>query len=136
MNESPNLTQAVPLFNVKDIQASLRFYVEGLGFEKKLEWVPEGRLRWCSLSRGAVSVMLQEYLPAHLPAEKLGTGVIICIFCEDALALYRECKARDVAASKPFVGNGLWVTSVTDPDGYRLDFESKTDAPEESEYDE
>jgi len=32
------------------------------------------------------------------------------------------------------VGNGLWVTSVTDPDGYRLDFESLTDMPEESEY--
>ena len=134
MNDSPNLTQAVPFFNVKDIQASLHFYVEGLGFEKKLEWVPEGRLRWCSLSRGEVSVMLQEYLPAHLPAEKLGVGVTVCIFCEDALTLYREFKARGIAASKPFVGNGLWVTTVTDPDGYRLDFESPTDAPEESEY--
>jgi hypothetical protein len=28
------------------------------------------------------------------------------------------------------VGNGLWVVSLTDPDGYRLDFESPTDAPE------
>jgi hypothetical protein len=30
----------------------------------------------------------------------------------------------------------MWVTSVADPDGYRLDFESYTDAPEESEYQE
>ncbi len=136
MNTSPNLTQAVPFFYVKDLQASLRFYVEGSGFEKQLEWVADGRLRWCSLARGPITVMLQEYLPAHLPADKLGVGITICIFCEDALALYREFKARGVAVSKPFVGNGLWVTSVTDPDGYRLDFESKTDAPEESEYDE
>ena len=134
MNNLPNLTQAVPFFNVRDIQASSRFYVEGLGFEKKLEWVPDGRLRWCSLTRGAVSVMLQEYLPTQLPTEKLGVGITICIFCEDALALYREFTARGVAAAKPFVGNGLWVTSVTDPDGYRLDFESPTDAPEEREY--
>ncbi|HEV2828394.1 MAG TPA: hypothetical protein VGW76_12400 [Pyrinomonadaceae bacterium] len=27
----PNVRQAVPFFNVKDIEVSLRFYVEGLG---------------------------------------------------------------------------------------------------------
>jgi hypothetical protein len=31
-----------------------------------------------------------------------------------------------------FVGNGLWVTSFADPDGYRLDFESPTDVPEDT----
>jgi hypothetical protein len=30
----------------------------------------------------------------------------------------------------------MWVTSLTDPDGYSLHFESVTDAPEESEYEE
>jgi hypothetical protein len=28
----------------------------------------------------------------------------------------------------------MWVTSLSDPDGYRLDFESDTDVPEETEY--
>jgi hypothetical protein len=28
----------------------------------------------------------------------------------------------------------MWVTSLTDPDGYRLDFESRTDVPEETVY--
>jgi hypothetical protein len=28
----------------------------------------------------------------------------------------------------------MWVTSLEDPDGYQLDFESPTDAPEETEY--
>jgi hypothetical protein len=28
----PNVLQAVPFFNVKDIEESLRFYVERLGF--------------------------------------------------------------------------------------------------------
>lgn len=32
------------------------------------------------------------------------------------------------------MGNGLWVTSVQDPDGYRLDFESPTDVAEETVY--
>jgi hypothetical protein len=39
-----------------------------------------------------------------------------------------------VQASKPFVGNGMWVTCLFDPDGYRIEFESPTDVPEETEF--
>lgn len=57
--------------------------------------------------------------------------------CEDALALYRELKSGGIQTQKrPLVGNRLWVVSLTDPDGYRIDFESPTDAPEESELEE
>lgn len=137
-----NVKQAVPFFNVHDIEASVRFYVERLGFSLTRSWTPAGKLRWCSLQHGAAEIMLQEFWkgddhhPANVPADKLGVGVSICFICTDALALYREFKAQGVTASRPFVGNGLWVTSVTDPDGYRLEFESPTDAPEESEYSE
>ena len=131
-----NLKQAVPFFNVTNIEASLRFYVDGLGFTMTSFWKPEGKLRWCMLQRDGVNLMLQEYLPANLPQEKLGTGVAINFFCKDAVALYHEFKARNIEASRPFVGNGMWVTAVTDPDGYRLEFQSITDAPEESEYSE
>jgi hypothetical protein len=54
--------------------------------------------------------------------------------CTDAIALYHDFIARGVAVKRPFVGNGLWVTSVRDPNGYRLDFESPTDVPEETVY--
>ena len=30
----------------------------------------------------------------------------------------------------------MWVTSLTDPDGYRIDFESDTEVPEEAEFSE
>ena len=131
-----NLKQAVPFFNVTNIEASLRFYADGLGFALKNSWTPEGKLRWCLIEREGVTLMLQEYWPAHVPPDKLGVGVSICFICEDALALYREFKARGIEASQPFVGNGMWVNSVRDPDGYRLDFESYTDAPEETVYQE
>ena len=68
------------------------------------------------------------------PDGKVGEGVSVCFMCEDALAIYRELESRGVAASRPFVGNGLWVTSVSDPDGFRLDFESIAEVPEETEY--
>ena len=132
-----NVQQAVPFFMVDDIIASLHFYVDGLGFTKTIEWVDDGKLRWCWLEHGGAGMMLQEFWRSgpntNVPTDKLGVGVSICFTCRDALALYREFKIRGVKAKRPFVGNRMWVTSVVDPDGYRLDFESPTDAPEESE---
>ena len=134
------LTLAVPFFNVTNIEASLHFYVGGLGFILTNHWSPEGRIRWCWLELDKVAFMLQEYWrdgrPAGAPDGALGQGISICLFCEDALAIYRDLISRGISATRPFVGNGLWVTSVSDPDGYRLDFESPTDAPEETAYSE
>jgi hypothetical protein len=50
------------------------------------------------------------------------------------LAIYREVTSRGIEASRPFVGNAMWVTSLLDPDGYKIEFESPTDVPEETEY--
>ena len=133
-----NVKQAVPFFNVTDIEASLRFYVDGLGCVITKQWLPEGRVRWCWLQLGDAALMLQEYWrdgrPAGAPDGTLGLGVSICLMCADATAIYRELVSSGIAARRPFVGNGLWVTSVSDPDGYRLDFESPTDVPEDTIY--
>lgn len=138
MNSETNVKQAVPFFLVTDIEASVRYYVDGLGFKMTRQWIDQGKLRWCWLEIGAAALMLQEFRReghhANVPTGKLGVGVSICFICEDALAIYREVVARGIQASRPFVGNGMWVTSLTDPDEYRIDFESYTDAPEESEY--
>jgi lactoylglutathione lyase len=138
---APNVKQAVPFFMVTDIEASLHFYVDGLGFAIINEWRPDkasGRIQWCQLQLGNAAVMLQEYWrdgsPGGAPEGPLGQGVSVCFLCGDAIAIYHEVIARGVAAGRPFVGNGLWVTSMTDPDGYRLDFESPTDVPEETVY--
>jgi catechol 2,3-dioxygenase-like lactoylglutathione lyase family enzyme len=131
-----NVKQAVPFFGVSDIGESLRFYVEGLGFEMTKKWEPEGKLRWCWLELGDAALMLQEFWrDGHhdpRPQGKLGQGVSICFVCEDALAIYRDFKSRGIEAKRPFVGNAMWVTSVSDPDGYELYFESPTDVPEET----
>ena len=135
-----NVKQAVPFYWVRDIDASLRFYVDGLGFTRTKQWVDGGKLRWCWLELDAVAVMLQEFWTEgrhrNLPDGKVGIGASVNFICEDALAIYHETRSRGVEASRPFVGNGMWVTSLSDPDGYRLDFESYTDVPEETEYSE
>jgi lactoylglutathione lyase len=134
----PNVKQAVPFFAVADMEASVRFYVDGLGFEMTKKWIDEGKLRWCWLQNGTAALMLQEFrregLNSWVPEGKVGQGVTICFLCEDALSIYREVTSRGIQASRPFVGNGMWVTSISDPDGYRIDFESRTDEPEDKEY--
>ena len=133
-----NLRQAVPFFMVTDIDASARFYVDGLQFEMTHRWIDEGKLRWCWLCRGGAAVMLQEFWKegphASAPVGRLGEGVSTYFLCEDAIALYREFTSRSVPARRPFVGNGMWVTSLNDPDGYRIEFESPTDVPEDTTY--
>ena len=131
-----NVKQAVPFFRVSNIEKSVRFYIDGLGFTMTKQWTPEGKLRWCWLELGTAALMLQEFrkegLNAWAPDGKVGLGVSICFQCEDAVALYREFFSRGIRATRPFVGNAMWVTTVEDPDGYKLEFESYTDAPEES----
>jgi len=141
---SVNVKQAVPFFGVTNMESSLRFYVDGLGFKMKNYWIPDraadhpdGRIRWCWLQLGDAAIMLQEFRPQNRPKETLGTGASVSFMCEDALALYREFKSRGVQSRKhPYVGNRLWVVPVTDPDGYRMEFASPTDAAEESELEE
>jgi len=131
-----NVQQAVPFFWVSNMEVSLRFYVEGLGFGMKYQWIDEGKVRWCWLQIGDAALMLQEYRKAGLEAAqirgKFGNGVTVCFQCKDALAIYREVTARGIRTSEPFVGNRLWVVGVTDPDGYRMEFASPTDVPEET----
>ena len=139
-NPAPNVRQAVPFFAVSDMERSLRFYVDGLGFEMTHKWVYEGTVRWCWLQREGAALMLQDFRrddgQSWSPPGELGLGVSIMFLCEDALAIYREVSARGIEASRPFVGNGMWVTSLRDPDGYRVEFESRTDVPEETVLDE
>ena len=132
-----NLTQVVPLLGVTDMERSLRFYLDGLGFTMKNKWEPEGRIRWCWLTRGGASLMLQEFVNeeghgGHRPQGVLGQGINLCFQCEDAVALYREFRSRGLDLKNPFVGNSMWVTGLGDPDGYRLDFESPTEVPEDT----
>jgi len=133
----PNVKQAVPFFSVSNMDASVRYYVDGLGFEMIEKWIDEGgKLRWCWLRLGDAALMLQEFRKeghgAWVPQGKLGEGVSICFICQDALAIYREATARGIEASRPFVGNAMWVTSLKDPDGYKIEFESPTDVAEET----
>ena len=138
MSSPPNIKQAVSFFMVRDMETSLNFYVEKLGFTATIEWSPRCKIEWCWLQREGVSIMLQEPRNRDKFDQEgpKGRGLSICFQCTDALALYHEFRAKGVEIKEPFVGNNLWVVAFPDPDGYRLDFESPTNVPEETKYSE
>lgn len=133
-----NVKQAVPFFMVKNIDSSVNFYVNGLGFSMTESWVVQGKLKWCWLVIDSAALMLQEFNQetgdANLPDRKAGDGIEIFFICEDALAVYDQITLNGILAAEPFVGNNMWVVSLKDPDGYKISFESFTDVPEETKY--
>ena len=123
-----NVTAVVPLLMVTSIERSLAFYVDGLGLTIRNRWVPDGRLRWCLMSLGGAALMLQETTEG-IP----GSGASLYFQCSDALAVYREAVARGISALRqPQVGNYAWEVFFADPDGYKINFCSPTDLPEET----
>jgi catechol 2,3-dioxygenase-like lactoylglutathione lyase family enzyme len=140
MNEKkssvPNVRRIVPFLWVADMERSLRYYVNGLGYQMTRHWIDSGKIRWCWLELGETWLMLQEFRTeghdAWRPEGKVGEGVAIVFICQDAIAFYREVTSRGITASEPCVANTMWITSLRDPDGYILNFESKTDLPEDT----
>lgn len=134
------LTEAVPFLRVAAIERSLRFYVDGLRFAVAHRWVDRGTVRWCRLERDQAGLMLQDFRlddgSSWSPEGTLGLGVSLVFLCDDAVAVWRDAVSRGLEASRPFVGNGMWVTSLRDPDGYRVEFESVTDVAEDTVLDE
>ena len=61
-----------------------------------------GKLRWCWLQLGDAALMLQEFRKeghdSWVPDGKVGLGVSLCFRCKDAVAIYREVRARGIEA--------------------------------------
>jgi lactoylglutathione lyase len=131
-----NIKQVVPFFHVSNIERSVRYYVDGLGFTMKHKWIVDGQLRWCWLELGGAALMLQQFRTqghdSWKPTGKVGEGVALYFNCEDAVAFYHDVITRGIEASEPQVGNSMWETSLSDPDGYRIHFVSPTDVPEDT----
>ena len=108
MNSSiVKIRQTVPLFAVADMEKLVAFYVDGLGFEMREEWVKDDELQWCWFQRGDIAIMVEKFQTN--PPANIGAGLMLVFICEDAKAAHREFKERGIQVGDPFVGNNMDV---------------------------
>ena len=132
----PNLNQLTPYIEVFDMQASVAFYRDILGFEvlfasPEVETL-EGRFsHFVRLGRGHAEIMLNtaydsnERPPARSEARWAGCQHIqFYIDCDDVSGLHAEVSGRGCSAAPPAqTSYGYVAFSVSDPDKYRLIFQ-------------
>jgi catechol 2,3-dioxygenase-like lactoylglutathione lyase family enzyme len=116
---------ARPVLHVTDVEASLRFYVDRLGFTIPWRYDADGRARVAQVDRQGCALILADTWP-----EKIGKGLMfISLNVEPASheaavaaldALRAELEARGVPVKEGSWGYRLLV--VDDPDGNQLFF--------------
>ena len=122
-----NLVSISPFFIVKDLQASIAFYRERLGFNLDFDG-PEGDVYYAGVSREGIGIMLKEILPEVLPCPNHTRHPWArwdaYIYTLDPDTLFDEFRQRGVPFVKElsFIDEGLWGFEITDADGYVLAF--------------
>ncbi len=121
--ETLRLRAATPNFTVNDLQRSLRFYTDALGFIVKERWNGDGgELRGVMLRAGVCELGLSQDDWAKGRGRSKGGGMRIwCETAQDVDALARRVKAAGFAlAEEPKDQWGGRSFTVDDPDGFRL----------------
>jgi uncharacterized glyoxalase superfamily protein PhnB len=116
---------ARPVLHVRDVEASLRFYVDRLAFTNPWRYEEDGRVRVAQVERQGCALILADHWP-----EKVGKGLMfISLNAEQQTreavtaaldALRAEFEARGVPVKDGSWGYRLLV--VDDPDGNQLFF--------------
>jgi catechol 2,3-dioxygenase-like lactoylglutathione lyase family enzyme len=122
-----NLASIRPNFIVKDLQTSIAYYRERLGFQLDFQGPDEGPF-WAGVSRDGIGIMLKAVapdvppIPNHTRHEWAPSDALI--YSNDPDALFDEFSRRGASFVKTlsFVEEGLWGFAVTDADGYHLVF--------------
>jgi len=116
---------ARPVLHVADVEASLRFYVERLGFTSPWRYDEDGRASVAQVDRQGCALILASHWP-----QKIGKGLMFISLnvepatTEGAAAALDALRAELEAKGAP-VKEGSWgyrVLVVDDPDGNQLFF--------------
>lgn len=105
-----------------DVERSVRFYVDGLGFHVKDRWERDGKLLGVEMVAGDCMIGLSQDDWAKGRGRAKGVGMRIYLdVAQDVDELAERIKSRGVEVDGPKDSPwGARVAHVTDPDGFQL----------------
>src|SRR5262249_1543462 len=122
-----NLASIRPSFIVKDLQTSIAYYRERLGFQLDFQGPDDGPF-WAGVSRDGIGIMLKAVSPDALPCpnhtrhEWAPPDAHIYSMHPDALFDEFSRHGASFVKKLSFIDDGLWGFAITDADGYVLAF--------------
>lgn len=123
MPEKVRLSEVSPSFTVNDLQKSLAWYQDVLGFAVDERWEQDGKLMGVSLRAGGVTFMIGQDDWKKGRDRKKGEGFrLYCSTTQDVDALAQRIEARggkldQAPRDQPW---GSRDFSLTDPDGFKI----------------
>ena len=121
--QSAELKDVIPILDVRDVEAALRFYVERLGFQIDFRY-EEDPNNYAGVRRGGVSLHMQWQHEDHFRDGTAGR-LRVRIVVDDPDALFEEYRAKGVLDETTRVRDTVWGTrefGFRDPDGNGLTF--------------
>jgi uncharacterized glyoxalase superfamily protein PhnB len=121
----PPFESLTPLLMVYDMQRSVEFYCDLLGFEVVAKHDPDGKLYWVLLRMGKAELMLNaEFEDEHRPSQpppRSSRGMVLYIACADADDVYQHLLSKGFEAKPPKTAYyGMKQLEIRDPDGFEI----------------
>jgi catechol 2,3-dioxygenase-like lactoylglutathione lyase family enzyme len=132
---SQNLVTISPFFIVADLQVSVAYYIDRLGFTLDFQG-PDADVYYAGVRREAAHIMLKAIVPDVLPQPNHTrhgwARWDAYIYTMDPDVLYTEFEERGATFVKElsFIDDGLWGFEVQDADGYIIAFFTLRDEPD------
>lgn len=126
--KSLRLRSLSPSFTVNDLERSLLFYVEALGFTVKQRWEQDGQLLGVMLVAGKCELGIgqDDWAKGHDRAKGMGFR-IYAETAQDLDVLAERIRAHGFTADGPKTEVwGARTVTVTDPDGFKITFHEVT----------
>ncbi len=126
-----HLRHVVPVLSVADVDKTLTFYQDALGFSVQNRYEHNGHLQWACVRAGDTELMFTrcELAQSVLPLARK-EDLTLYFYPDDVEALHAALQTRGYAVSDLEVTfYGMKECVLTDPDGYRLSFGQPVDVP-------
>ncbi len=127
---APRMNDLVPMLVCQDVQASIKFYCDVLGFEVVERMDDVGVSGWASIKNHKTHLMLAS--PTYLPRAKKTEGrfpqAVFYFYPDDVVQLHKSVRTKGYEISDLVVRfYGMKEFEMLDLDGHVLTFGQKTE---------